>query len=40
MTDDGDGMEKKVKLGEFTMVSKPIRLILIDWFVFHLTKKN
>ena len=23
------------KLGEFTMVSQPIRLILVDWFVFH-----
>ena len=22
-------------LGEFTMVSQPIRLILVDWFVFH-----
>ena len=25
----------KVLLGEFTMVSQPIRLILVDWFVFH-----
>ena len=24
------------KLGEFTMVAQPIRLILVDWFVFHL----
>ena len=23
------------QLGEFTMVSQPIRLILVDWFVFH-----
>jgi hypothetical protein len=23
------------KLGEFTMVSQPIRLILVDWFVFN-----
>jgi hypothetical protein len=22
-------------LGEFTMVSQPIRLILVDWFIFH-----
>ena len=25
----------KLKLGEFKMVSHPIRLILVDWFVFH-----
>jgi hypothetical protein len=24
-----------LKLGEFTMVSQPIRLNLVDWFVFH-----
>ena len=24
-----------IQLGEFTMVSQPIRLILVDWFVFH-----
>ena len=22
-------------LGEFTIVSQPIRLIVVDWFVFH-----
>jgi hypothetical protein len=27
--------EKNKKLGEFTMVSQPIRLILVDWFIFH-----
>ena len=26
----------RLELGEFTMVSQPIRLILVDWFVFHL----
>jgi hypothetical protein len=26
--------DKRNKLGEFTMVSQPIRLILVDWFVF------
>ena len=29
------GLGKYTVLGEFTMVSKPIRLILVDWFVFH-----
>ena len=24
-----------MRIGEFTMVSQPIRLILVDWFVFH-----
>ena len=24
-----------ILLGEFTMVSQPIRLILVDWSVFH-----
>ena len=28
-------VHNKGKLGEFTMVSQPIRLILVDWFVFH-----
>ena len=27
--------KRKIKLGEFTIVSQPIRLILVDWFVFH-----
>ena len=27
--------KKEKKLGEFTMVSQPIRLILVDWFVFN-----
>ena len=26
---------KANKLGEFTMVSQPIGLILVDWFIFH-----
>ena len=25
----------KIELGEFTMVSQPIRLILVDCFIFH-----
>ena len=28
-------IKKNGILGEFTMVSQPIRLILVDWFVFH-----
>ena len=28
-------VKNKVILGEFTMVSQPIRLILVDWFVFN-----
>ena len=27
--------KNNIKLGEFTMVSQPIRLILVDCFVFH-----
>ena len=27
--------KQEIYLGEFTMVSQPIRLILVDWFVFH-----
>ena len=27
-----------LKLGQFTMVSQPIRLILVDWLVFHFCK--
>ena len=31
-----DGLDhNKLRLGEFTMVSQPIRLILVDWFIFH-----
>ena len=32
-TEDNEAL--KMKLGEFTMVSQPIRLILVDLFVFH-----
>ena len=30
-----DNLEQERKLGKFTMVSQPIRLILVDWFFFH-----
>ena len=29
------GGTHQIEPGEFTMVSQPIRLILVDWFVFH-----
>jgi hypothetical protein len=29
------GSKCNTKLGEFTMVSQPIRLILVDWFKFN-----
>ena len=35
MTDGEASSFHNAKLGEFTMVSQPIRLILVDWFVFH-----
>ena len=28
-------MKQENGLGEFTMVSQPIRLFWVDWFVFH-----
>ena len=31
---DKKELKIKCKLGEFTMVSQPITLILVDWFIF------
>jgi hypothetical protein len=30
---NGQPLKNRGQLGEFTMVSQPIRLILVDWFV-------
>ena len=34
------GLDFGIKLGEFTMVSQPIGLILVDWFVFYFSLRS